>query len=180
MGSTRRHRAPRPHDPGQLATIEPPAHPLPARPAGAGRQGANLTDTPTAKDGTSSPTGTARGAEANRVLADAEELRYLFAAGIKRDGTPMEIDQLPSLDADLAVDADEIATYRRVASTGQLAGYLSLEEVRTIHVALGGDAGGDPSNGGWATGVDLALKGAITSIVADLMFPEEEQAGGWT
>jgi hypothetical protein len=118
----------------------------------------------------------------NRILADAEETRAALAAGLRMDGEPLDTRQLPELEAFLAVDLAEAVVWQTAKSEAELSGLISPDEARTIDAALGGDAGGDPANGGWAAGVDLALKSAVTMCMGEILQRKAAEARrqAWT
>lgn len=105
--------------------------------------------------------------ERNLVAAAIEALREQIATGLKPDGTPMG--DLEHLDASLALDIGELFAYQEAKSRAQVMGVLTTAEAMTIYAALGGEYGGNESNGGWDSGADLATKVVVTQVMGELI-----------
>ena len=105
----------------------------------------------------------------NRVETYAEELRERIKVGdvIK----PEACFPGGALEKGTEINSEDHAFYQGVQSRARASELLTLDEALTIYSAL--DEVFRPANGGWASGVDLALKVSITKVVLEL--PEAEK-----
>ena len=102
---------------------------------------------------------------ANRVTAYAQKLRDQIATGHKPDGSPLG--DLARLDETMAISLAEFVAFQNLKSQAQASGRITYDEALTIYAALG-DGYSHDGNGGWAPGVDLAMKVTITELMAQL------------
>lgn len=102
----------------------------------------------------------------NRVTAYADKLRAQIASGRKPDGSPLG--DLAKLDETMAISLAEFVSFQNLKSRAQVSGVLTVDEAMTIYAALG-DGYSHDGNGGWAPGVDLAMKVTITELMAQLV-----------
>lgn len=88
------------------------------------------------------------------------------------DATRAKLEELNAvardeLDAAMAVDFEEHFAYQELQARSHLEGTLTTDEATIVYVALG--EVGSPSNGGWASGTDLATKVVVTRLMAELL-----------
>lgn len=74
---------------------------------------------------------------------------------------------LTDLDKALAVDFDDHFQYQEIQAQAHAEEKLTTEEAQIIYIALG--EVGSASNGGWATGADLATKSVVTTLMGHLL-----------
>ena len=108
----------------------------------------------------------------NRVEAFAEKLRESIASGQKLDGSG-PIGDIEELDAGMSLSITEAAAYQDTQAWAFMRGILTKDEALTVWRAIGDptDPDGtlpDPANGGWSTRTDVALKVAVTRVMAEL------------
>lgn len=74
-----------------------------------------------------------------------------------------------SLDASMAVEAFEPFAYQEQQARAHVSGKLTADEAMIVYRALG--ECGSASNGGWASGTDLATKVSVTMLMGELVKP---------
>ena len=109
---------------------------------------------------------TISGLGTNRILAAAERMRGALATGQKLDGSGPITGDLTELENDQKLGFDEWFAFQQKQAEAHASGRLTTDEAMTIYTALGGE--GMPA-GGWAEGVDLALKLTIYSVMGQLI-----------
>lgn len=75
--------------------------------------------------------------------------------------------QLEKLEKTLTLSCEEHFAYQEAKSLAQASGKLTLDEAMTVYTALG--ANHARTKTGWPRGTDLAMKVAITKLIADLL-----------
>jgi len=95
----------------------------------------------------------------NRVTAAIAQMRERVAT--------LEPDKVERLEKGNVLDSFEHAQYQNQQARAHATGRLTTEEAQVLYIALG--EVGNPSNGGWATGTDLATKLVVTMVIGELL-----------
>ena len=95
----------------------------------------------------------------NRVTAAIAQMRERVAT--------LEPDKVERLERGNVLDSFEHAQYQNQQARAHATGRLTTEEAQVLYIALG--EVGNPSNGGWATGTDLATKLVVTMVIGELL-----------
>ena len=88
-----------------------------------------------------------------------------FAATIR--AKLKDVKDTTDLENDMVVVFDDHFQYQQIQAREHASGKLSSDEAQTIYMALGEVM--STKNGGWKNHVDLALKVAITQMIAELL-----------
>jgi hypothetical protein len=79
----------------------------------------------------------------------------------------LNADDLARADAGLALTGDDHFQYQTIQAESHAGGQLHTDDALIVYAAIG--ELGDPANGGWASGTDLATKYAVTQTIAMLL-----------
>jgi hypothetical protein len=96
----------------------------------------------------------------NRITTKISEVAAIIA---EKGGA----EALADLDATLAVTFEEHFAFQNAQARAHVTGLLTTDEAQVVYVALG--EVGDPGNGGWAAGTDLATKVVVTQLMGELL-----------
>lgn len=80
-----------------------------------------------------------------------------------------DAETMSKLDDEMAVSFEEHFAFQSAQARAHAMGKLTTDEAQVIYVALG--EVGSPSNGGWASGTDLATKVTVTMLMPKLLKP---------